>query len=82
MECAKRIFGLNVQDIIDNIVDHNSIVCLWEEDMTDTHYLNKLWKGEGWAIPDPYLGYKFVRIFSSTPETVLEGDVVNIEVKQ
>ena len=50
--------------------------------MTDTHYLNKLWKGEGWAIPDPYIGYKFVRIFSSIPETVLEGDVVNIEVKQ
>ena len=76
----KRIFGLDVYDIIDNIVDHNSIVAIWEEDKEEPHYSNRLWKGEGWRIPD-YIGHrKFKRIFSSIPETVLEGDVVNIEI--
>lgn len=76
----KRIFGLTVEDIIDNIVDHNSIVALWLKDQEDPHYSNQLWRGEGWKIPDPYLDYKFIRIFSAIPDTVLAGDVVNIEV--
>jgi hypothetical protein len=27
---GKRIFGLTVSDLVDNIIDHNSIVALWE----------------------------------------------------
>ena len=80
MERSKRIFGLNVYDIIDNIVDHNSIVAIWEDDKDDPHFANRIWKGEGWKIPDDIGLRKFKRIFSSIPETVLEGDVVNIEV--
>lgn len=79
---SKRIYGLIVEDIIDNIVDHNSVVALWLEDKDDPHYSNCIWRGQGWKIPDPYNSYKFVRIFSSIPDTVLAGDVVNIEVKE
>ena len=77
---AKRISGLTVSDLIDNIVDHNSVVALWETDKDEPHYMNEVWRGTGWAIPDPYNDYKFVRIFSSVPETLEKGDVVNIEV--
>lgn len=76
----KRIFGLTVYDIIDNIVDHNSIVAIWEDDKDDPHFANRIWKGVGWKIPDEIGNRKFKRIFSSIPETVLEGDVVNIDV--
>ena len=71
---------LTVGEVVGWIVDHNAIVALWEEDKTDPHYSNRIYKGMGHKIPPHLKEYKVDRIFSSIPETVLEGDVVNIEV--
>ena len=79
---GKRIFGLTVSDLIDNIIDHNSIIALWEQDSEDPHYNNLIWKGEGWKIPDPYIDYKFIKIFSALPDSVKNGDVINNECKK
>ena len=78
----KRVFGLTISDIIDNIVDHNSVIALWEEDENDPHYMNLLYRGQGWQIPDSYLKYKFVRIYSAEAESIELSDVVNIECER
>ena len=78
----KRVFGLTISDIIDNIVDHNSVIALWEEDENDPHNMNLLYRGQGWQIPDSYLKYKFVRIYSAEVESIELSDVVNIECER
>lgn len=75
---GKEVF--TVGELVGWIVDHNSIVALWEEDKNDPHYSNRIYKGMGHAIPNNLKSYKVDRIFSSVPETILEGDVVNLEV--
>ena len=75
----RTIHGLRVKDLIYNIVDHNSIVAIWQDDPQDTHYSIRMWKGMAHSIPKEIENLKFKRIFSSIPETVLEGDVVNID---
>ena len=76
----RRVFGIRLDDLPYNIIDHNSIVAIWEDDPQDTHYANRLWKGVAHSIPPHLLERKFKRIFSSIPETILEGEPINIEV--
>ena len=71
-----------VKELIDHIVDHNSIVALWETDYTDPHYSNCLWRGEGWRVPEPYTNYKVIRVFSAIADSVSSSDVVNIQVEK
>ena len=73
----RTIHGLRVKDLIYNIIDHNSVIAIWSDDPQDTHYSNRLWKGMAHSIPKEIGDLKFKRIFSSIPETVLEGDVIN-----
>ena len=75
----RTVHGLRVKDLIYNIIDHNSIVAIWCDDPEDTHYANRLWKGMAHSIPEDIGNLRFKRIFSSIPETVSEGDVINID---
>lgn len=76
----RTVHGLRVKDLIYNIIDHNSVISLWENDHENTHYNKLLWKGMAHSIPEDFLERKFKRVFSSVPETILEGDMINVEV--
>lgn len=47
--------GITLQQMLyEEIIDHNSIVSLWEKDDDDPHYSNLVWKGEFWKLPSEY----------------------------
>ena len=50
--CSK---GITLQQMLyEEIINHNSIVSLWEKDEDNPHYSNLLWKGEFWELPEMY----------------------------
>lgn len=75
----RTIHGLKVKDIIYNIVDHNSIVAIWQDDHEDTHYANRLWRGMAHSIPEEIGNLRFKRIFGLMSESIYDSDIVNID---
>lgn len=69
-----------VEDVIYNVIDHNTIVAIYEDDKEDTHYGIRLWRGMAHSIPEQYRKRKFKRVFGSVAESIHDSDVVNIDV--
>lgn len=71
-----------VKDIIDTIISHNEIVALWvKEETEDVRYDKRIWRGMAWEIPKQYMGCKFVKIFGTVPESIVEADTINIRIE-
>ena len=71
-----------VKDIIDTIISHNEIVALWiEEETEDVRYDKQIWRGMAWDIPNSYKGCKFIKIFGTVPESIVEADTINIRIE-
>ena len=92
-EVAKRLKELSeqpkvdwipckVKDIIDTIISHNEIVALWYEEPTeDVKYDKQVWRGMAWDIPNVYKECKFIKIFGTVPESIVEADTINIRIE-
>ncbi len=47
--------GITLQQMLcEEIINHNSVVSLWEKDENAPHYSNLVWKGEFWKLPPEY----------------------------
>lgn len=70
-----------VCDLVDKIFSHNEIVALWKEEKDEISYHKLLWRGMAWDIPSEYKNCKFVKIFGTIPESIVEADTINVEVE-
>ena len=70
-----------VKDIVDNIISHNEIVAIWCVDIDENLYHRCLWRGMAWQIPEEYGNMTFSKIFGCIPESIMQADTINIEVK-
>lgn len=92
-EVAKRLEELSEQpkadwipcevgDLIDKAFSHNEIVALWIEEATeDVRYDKRIWRGMAWDIPKVYKECKFIKIFGTVPESIVEADTINIRIE-
>lgn len=69
-----------LKNFIDTVISHNERISLWEQDIEDDHYCNSLWSGMGFKIPEEYLNRNVKRIFGTIPTSILDADVINIEL--
>ena len=71
-----------VGDLIDKVFSHNEIVALWYEEPTeDVRYDKQIWRGMAWDIPKVYKECKFIKIFGTVPESIVEADTINIRIE-
>ena len=71
-----------VGNLIDKIFSHNEIVALWYEEPTeDVRYDKQIWRGMAWDIPKVYRECKFIKIFGTVPESIVEADTINIRIE-
>ena len=76
---------MRVKHLIDKIISHNEIIAIWEtrSDAENGVYHYQLWRGMAWDLsnkrPDLYKS-KFVKIFGTIPESIIEADTINIEI--
>ena len=71
-----------VGDLIDKVFSHNEIVALWCEEKTeDVRYDKQIWRGMAWDMPRGYRGCKFLKIFGTVPESIVEADTINIRIE-
>jgi hypothetical protein len=72
---------MKLRDAIDAIFSHNEIVALYEPldygSISDA-YESMVWKGMAHRIPEDYLSRENWRIFGCVPETIFDGDAINI----
>lgn len=79
---ADKWIPCEVKDIIDTIISHNEIVALWVEEQTeDVRYDKQIWRGMAWDIPNVYKECKFIKIFGTVPESIVEADAINIRIE-
>ena len=71
---------LKVKDIIDTIISHNEIICLWVEDEEDPHFSRQLWRGHAHKLPEEYSEYRFLSINGVCAESLYQSDTININV--
>lgn len=71
---------LKVKDIIDTIISHNEIICLWVEDEVDPHFSKQLWRGSAHKLPKEYSEYRFLSISGVCAESLYQSDTININV--
>ena len=71
---------LKVKDIIDTIISHNEIICLWVEDEDDPHFSKQLWRGHAHKLPKEYSEYRFLSISGVCAESLYQSDTININV--
>lgn len=69
-----------ITDVVDKLFSHNEFISLWIEEKNDITFHTKIWSGMAWDIPDEFKSYKFVRIFGTVPESIVQADTINIEV--
>lgn len=90
IECIKKMekqpktnwIPCEVKDIIDTIISHNEIVALWVEEQTeDVRYDKQIWRGMAWDVPKVYKECKFIKIFGTVPESIVEADTINIRIE-
>lgn len=91
-EVAKRLEKLSqpkadwipceVGNLIDKIFSHNEVVALWCEEKTDdVRYDKQIWRGMAWDVPKVYKECKFIKIFGTVPESIVEADTINIRIE-
>ena len=71
---------LTVNEAVDKLFSHNELISLWREIKEETSYHELLWTGMAWDIPDELKSCKFVKIFGTIPESIIQADIINIEV--
>ena len=74
--------GITLQQMLcEEIIDHNSIVSLWEKDKDDPHLSNLIWKGMFWKLPEKYKN-RIGQIHGVLPDLrhPISGDDVHIEL--
>ena len=71
---------ITVNEAVDKLFSHNETISLWKEIKEETSYHELLWTGMAWDIPDELKSCKFVKIFGTIPESIIQADIINIEV--
>lgn len=76
---------MRLREAIDNIFSHNERVAIWATDLQEPHYSRLIWKGMGHQIPEKFMDYRCNRdwrIFGTVPESIIDGDVINIKLNR
>ena len=71
---------ITVNEAVDKLFSHNEIISLWREIKEETSYHELVWNGMAWDIPDELKNCKFVKIFGIIPESIIQADIINIEI--
>lgn len=75
--------GLTLKELVSkHIINHNSIVDVFEQDKNNPHYSNRIFKGMGWEMEKDKVGNRKLKyIFSAVSDTITESDRICIEVE-
>ena len=71
---------ITVNEAVDKLFSHNETISLWKEIKEETSYHELVWNGMAWDIPDELKNCRFVKIFGTIPESIIQADNINIEI--
>lgn len=79
----KRIFfPRKVRNLIDTIISHNERVSICRKFVDGYERGTKsFWQGMAHEIPSELLDMRFVRLFAAIPMSIMDADVIHIEVE-
>lgn len=72
---------LTINDAVDFIFSHNERVSIWAPSTENGQPVRRLvWTGMAHSIPAEYLDCIHWKIFGLVPESIVDADIINIEL--